>query len=245
MTHCSNSGPHRHMFSTSTISRWERKRLLLPQLKLAYPNEPELMRLATLAKIRADRQADFGGHIPNLILDAHLNNDLYRNLSAVDVRGYLELIKSKALDLERALAAVDVGSKGSAEGAGNLLETELIKTKLKELPHYQTALLELANAADATIQVIVLKRGPKGAGGNLAFDLFIEGLQMAALMHGGNWTNYRSADGNWNGTFLKALNILKPYLPSKLLPSSDTGRSIEHARKRLKDYITKNLQKRS
>jgi len=169
------------MFSLSTTERrWERKRALLPKLKLTYPNETELLRLAELAEIGADWRANFGSHIPNIILDAHLNNDLYNNLSAVDVRRHLKLIRDKAHDLERALAKVDVGTKGSAESAGNLLEIELTKSKFKEIPDYQTALLELANAADAMSQAIVSKRGPKGAGGNLAFDFFIQGLQMAA-----------------------------------------------------------------
>ena len=150
-------------------------------------------------------------------------------------------VRSKALDLERALAAIDVGTKGSAESAGNLLEIELAKSNLKELPHYQIALQDLANAADAMSQAIVSKRGPKGAGGNLAFDLFIQGLHMAALMHGGKWTISRSVDGSWKGTFLDAVNSLKPYLPQGLLPSADIGRSIEHVRKKLTDHITKNL----
>lgn len=229
------------MFSSSiTKSRWERKRALLPKLKLKYPNEAELFQLAHLAKIKGDRQTDFVNPIRNIILDAHLNNDLYRNLSAVEVRRYLLSVRNKARDLEKALVAVDVGSKGSAESAGNLLEIELTKSKLKELPHYQNALFELTKAADAMIQQIGSKRGPKGAGGNLAFDLFIEGLHMAALMFGGNWTNFRSVDGEWKGTFLEALNILKPYLPQGMLPSADMGRSIEHIRKRLKDHVAKN-----
>lgn len=212
----------------------------MPKLKLAYPNEADVLQLASLAKIKADRQADFASPIRNIILDAHLNNDLYRNLSAIDVRRYLLSVRNKARDLEKALAAVDVGSKGSAESAGNLLEIELTKSKLKELPHYQRVLLELTKAADAMIQLIGSKRGPKGAGGNLAFDLFIEGLHMAARMFGGKWTIFRSVDGKWKGTFLEAVNILKPLLPQGLLPSADIGRSIEHIRKRLEDHIAKN-----
>jgi hypothetical protein len=230
------------MFSRQiTKSRWERKRALLPKLRLAYPTEEDVLQLAGLAKIETDRQAHFGSPIRNIILDAHLNNDLYRDLSAVEVRRHLLSVRKKALDLKKALAAVDVGTKGSAESAGNLLEIGLTNSKLKELPDYQNALLELAKAADAKIQVIVSKRGPKGAGGNMAFDFFIQGLHMAALMFGGKWTISRSVDGSWKGTYLEALKILTPYLPRGLLPIADIGRSIEHVRKRLTDHITKNL----
>jgi hypothetical protein len=84
------------------------------------------------------------------------------------------------------------------------------------------------------------KRGPKGAAGSPAFGPFIESLQMAAWQRRGDWTNFRSADGSWTGSFLQAVGILKPYLPVDFLPRGDIGRAIEHVRKKLKDHIAKN-----
>src|SRR5262249_8507848 len=55
---------------------------------------------------------------------------------------------------------------------------------------------------------------PKGAGGNPAFDEFIEDLLMAARMLGGHWTNYRLRDQTWTGTLLETLRILEKYLPN-------------------------------
>jgi hypothetical protein len=68
------------------------------------------------------------------------------------------------------LEAIDVGTKGSFEKAGRLLEYELGKVLLGEsvllLPEYINLLEILRKAAVAANEKVVSKRGPKGAGGN-------------------------------------------------------------------------------
>jgi hypothetical protein len=59
-------------------------------------------------------------------------------------------------------------------------------------------------------------------------------------MRGGRWTNYRSADGVWTGSLLKALDVLKPYLPEKFFPPGDAGRSVENIRNKLAKHIIEN-----
>jgi hypothetical protein len=107
------------------------------------------------------------------------------------------------------------------------------------LPQYIDLFHALSSAAQRAAQRPM--HVPKGAGGNPAFDSFIEDLLMAARMcGGGSWTNYRSADGTWTGTLLEALGILKQYLPQqRFFPTGKLGRSVEHIRKKLDDHIQK------
>jgi hypothetical protein len=138
---------------------------------------------------------------------------------------------------------MDVGRGGSAERAGYLLEIELtdlsFRGELLLIPDFELLLEKLANAAGQASRKHASKRGPRGARSSPAFDLFIQTLFTAAWQRGGDWTNYRLADGQWTGTLLDALTILKPYLPSKLFPPGDRGRSIEHIKTKLRKHITK------
>ena len=66
---------------------------------------------------------------------------------------------------------------------------------------------------------------------------------MAARQRGGRrWTVYRAnGNGEWTGTLLQALEVLRPYLPRGFFPPGELGRSVEHIKKKLNDHITKNL----
>src|SRR5262249_39083909 len=105
--------------------RWKRKRKLLPNLRLRYPNDNELHELAELAKV--DNCSVFGSHIRSIILDAHLNTRLLRNLSAPRVQKILTDVASRAQFLSKHLRTLDVGQGGSAERAG-LIELQLLKS---------------------------------------------------------------------------------------------------------------------
>jgi hypothetical protein len=109
------------------------------------------------------------------------------------------------------------------------------------LPEYVNLLNALSDAAQRAATLPKSKRGSKGAGGNPAFDLFVQALLMAARQRGGDWTIYRSADQRWTGSLLTALEILRPYLPLGFFPSGALGRSVEHIRKKFRVYITRNL----
>jgi hypothetical protein len=233
-------------------SQWNRRRKLLPKLKLEYPSDPELRELAALAKV--DEPSIFGQHIQAIILTAHLNDASLRTLSIPKVRKTLNKVMNKAQQLRNALRDMDVGTKGSAERAGMLLEYEIRDFRFREgmvlIPEYVQLLKALNDAAHRAAQLVKTKRrrvgklklprGPKGVGGNPAFNLFIESMLMAVWQRRGDWTNYKSADGTWTGTLLEALKLLQRYLPSGLFPGdTELGRSVEHVRKKFKDYIKK------
>jgi hypothetical protein len=226
-------------------ARWKRKRMLLPTLKLEYPSDVESKTIASLAKINTSSVSSLSQSLRSIILDAHLNDAAYRKYSIPKVKAALQKVRDDALKLSGSLQDLDVkigtGTNGSTQLAGFLLENELWKIKFREqellIPDYLQLLAVVGRAAIQAATVPKAKRGPRAAGGNRAFDLFVESLEMVARMHGGRWTNYRSADGVWTGSLLKALDILKPYLPEKLFPPVELGRSVDNIRAKLATHV--------
>ncbi len=72
---------------TLTEKRWNRKRKLLPNLRLVYPSDDESRHVAELAKV--NNASRFGEHIRSIILDAHLHHATFLKLSITQkhVRG--------------------------------------------------------------------------------------------------------------------------------------------------------------
>jgi hypothetical protein len=223
-------------------NRWDRRRGLLPQLRLSYPGTDESRKLCALARV--DGPSIFSSHIRSIILDAHLDYAGLKELSAPRIKQSLGRITRGARQLHDALLAVDVDKKGSAMFAGMLFEFAMadvsFQGKLVLIPESLQFVDLITDAATRATRDVKPKRGPKAAGANLAFDRLIQSLQIAAWQRSGDWTVYRSADGTWTGSFLEALEILRPYLPDKFIPAGELGRSVEHIRKKFKNYITKN-----
>src|SRR5262245_29479243 len=65
-------------------NRWNRRRKLLPNLRLTYPNEDESRYIAELAGV--DDVSSFAHPIQSIILDAHLDDASFRTLSIPQVR---------------------------------------------------------------------------------------------------------------------------------------------------------------
>jgi hypothetical protein len=204
--------------------------------KLRFPSDSELQRLARLAGV--DDEMKFGEHIRQILLDAHVNDSMLRTPSIPKVKTALESVSQKARALGAALRRLGVGTKGFTERAGMLLEWEMNHPPLVLIPDCIKFLDSLADSASRAARHGKSNRGPRGAGGNPAFNLFIESLLVAAWQRGGDWTIFRSADHTWTGSLLEAVTLLGRYLPDKFLPSG-RGRSIEHIRKKLKDHTTK------
>ncbi len=227
-----------------TKRRWDRKRKLLPRLRLRYPNDAELQRLAELANVDADSLSIFCEHIRSLILDAHLSDASLQGLSKPRVKSFLTNVASQAQQLSDHLRAIDVDGRGSADHAGFLLEMELGKIQFNNnsilLPDYVTILDNLSAAARRGASSIKSKHGQR----NLAFNQFIEALWLIAWQYRGHWTLYRSAQKTWKGTILEALKILQGYLPPHFFPGGVLGRSVEYAISKLKKHITKNQEPR-
>jgi hypothetical protein len=224
-----------------TRNRWERKRKLLPTLKLHYPDSDQLAELASLANIEESKHEAFGSSIPGIILDAHLNTASYKGQSIPNVKKMLEGLGTKALQLRNDLQKIDVDlntaveDSGTKQLAGMSLEHEMGKSQIGEklvlIPEYVELLTVLSKASFQAAGSLKAKRGSKGAAGSPAFPSFVERLERTAWMHGGSWTNYPAADGSFHGSFVKAIKLLEEYLPgkSKFLPQvDDLGRSVAH-----------------
>jgi hypothetical protein len=220
--------------------RWERRRELLPNLKLKYPDDDEQACIAQLAG--AKNTPAFAEGIRSIILDAHLGNQQFHTLSVPEVKTIIKNVAERAKALKDALTQLDVasGSEGSFMEAGYLLEAELFgsESQITQLPEYMV-LLDALNAAAERAAGKPMSF-PRGAGGNPAFDMCIEQLLIIAWLNGGRWTNYRSKEGSWTGTLLKVLKILKKYLPqSGFFPPGEVGRSVDHIKNKLAQHIAR------
>ncbi len=105
------------------------RRKRLPNLRLKYPSEDELRRIAEHATVN---DVSFGQHIQSIILDAHLDDASFRTLSIPQVRKALKDVASKATRLGCLLGKLDVGreSRASENHAGWLIEQELALRQL-------------------------------------------------------------------------------------------------------------------
>ena len=119
-----------------------------------------------------------------------------------------------------------MNSGGSAACAGGILEYSIARFQFRGEPVFIPDYIKLLAALrDAARQAASQRsrRGPKGAGGNFAFDRFIRTLIMAAWQRTGHWTTYRAnGNGKWKGAILEALEVLRPYLPGDFFPTTLT-----------------------
>src|SRR5262249_29130015 len=136
-------------------NRWNRRRKLLPNLRLEYPTDDEIRHIRKLAKV------DHGLHgtINGIILDAHLADASFRTLSVPQVKDALNKVANQANQLGELLSTLDIGrgSKGSLDHAGTLIEIGLFvsqQTKARPilLPKYIDLLEGLSGAARRAAQ---------------------------------------------------------------------------------------------
>src|SRR5262249_28728914 len=69
-------------------------------------------------------------------------------------------------------------------------------------------------------QVLADPGRPHGTPSHAAFDLFVYRLLLAARHSGGKLTIYKSphSSSGWDGSLLRAVNVLRPELPKGFLP---------------------------
>jgi hypothetical protein len=217
-------------------NRFERKRKLLPTLKLKYPTNDEISQLAKLMKV--SDASRLSGTIRSVILDAHLNHKAFQGLSKPEVRKACKNVTREAAQLKETLSELDVGrgARGSLDEAGFLIEWELFRRhSLLLLPEY----IELLDALSVAAQQAANREiySPRGAGGNPAFDMFIQRLLMTVRLHAGRRSDlkvYRKVDGEWGGSLMDALRLLEEYLPPGFVAN---GRSVEHIKKKFMHTI--------
>jgi hypothetical protein len=212
-------------------SLYARRLKLLPKLNLKYPPPSELIRLAGLAGVKD--QSDFGRHLRGIIQDAYFNYAIFQ-ATPVQKIDALSDIERHASRLRRSFETVEVGASDAA--AGLLLEHELgrvsFKGQLFLVPAIKELLELLSTAVANSVELAKPRRGrPMGGGGNYAFNILVQNLEMAARQRGGHFTK---------GAWVKVFSILEPHLPTGLIPRNvDILRSVQHALKQL-PHVAKN-----
>jgi hypothetical protein len=90
-------------------NRWERRRKLLPNLKLKYPDDDEQGCLAQLAGVRNTTR--FAQGIRSIILDAYLSNQASQTLSVPEVRKIINQVAEQAELLKDVLTQARCGER--------------------------------------------------------------------------------------------------------------------------------------
>src|SRR4051812_18144874 len=96
------------------------------KLRIKFPNEAEMGRLAELAQVRESSASGFGQHIRSIILDAHLNDASMKGSATPEVKKALSSVAKQAAKLAATLREMDLkiagGIGGSSQTAGTRLE---------------------------------------------------------------------------------------------------------------------------
>jgi hypothetical protein len=90
------------------------------------------------------------------------------------------------------------------------------------------------------------KPGRKRGTGRHAFDMFVTALLAAVEKTGGRLTIFKTShtNGGYDGSLLKAVNHLRPYLPKGFCPAATLGRSLHTVYERWRRETGKSPQKK-
>jgi hypothetical protein len=184
-----------------------------------------------------------------VIDEANTFHEAIRNVesSAADIAPFLHPVITAARKLDTALARLqsDISKPGersaAALKAATLLQTQLVcqsifrgeaeanwSAELERLQrHEHTAwLAEYRHSLARLIPEARRGRGrPKGQ-----FSWFVRRLYQIVKETGARrWTHHKApGEPRWNGTLMRTLQILRPFLPSKGFFPENLGRSLEH-----------------
>ena len=162
----------------------------------------------------------------------------------VQVRGFLTSARNAARSLERALAKLQCEGVGNDKVAAAALaglglaqaiageDPERVARCLGDHRHWAATLIAAVPQAETYVAPLwSAKPGrPKGTGGSLAFDVFVQRVFETARRTGGHWTHMRntSRDGpEWKGSLSQALRLLRPHLPANFFPKVKLGHALE------------------
>jgi hypothetical protein len=102
--------------------------------------------------------------------------------------------------------------------------------------------VEAAERASARAKSWLPKAGRKKGTGRPAFDMFVMALLEASSQTAGRLTIYRTSheDGRWAGSLLKAVQQLRPLLPtSNFFPAGTLGPSLHTVYQRWRSEVGK------
>jgi hypothetical protein len=181
--------------------------------------------VAALAKIPEDSKTYFRDLLRDTV-DAAIPGIKKMRLSDESITHQLKAVTYKARSLLASLRKIEV-----SEAAGLSLRAAAMDRGLT-LKHFADQLELLAEVAEAAghMGIARSKRStagrPPGTPGNLGFDLFVQQLLMDARAAGGNLTIFKSVDGDYRGSLLKTIELLRAHLPRSFVQGGDLGRRL-------------------
>ncbi len=224
-----------------------------------FPTNAELRRLAALAKIKPESQTHFFGNIKELVQEAHIFHKLFhagpKTYRAVlgrlrriathtdkltaELQGIVEAGQSANGDPEKTFT-YDFLNEAVDRSPGPLQRDQRLAEHIQQLGDF----LAVSQRAEQQAKDIWGRKGRRaGAGGNYAFNIFVQQLYLNAWIGGGSFTNSRKKDQQqWSGSLTDALEILRPYLP-KFFPPADKGRSAQSILDKLRASMKANRSK--
>jgi hypothetical protein len=173
----------------------------------AFPTQAELMQLAALAKIKPESQTHFFGNINELIQEAHIFHKYfhagpktyravlgrlrriatYTDKLTAELHGVVEAGQSANADPEKTFT-YDFLNEAIDRSPGPWQPDERLAEHIQQLSDF----LAVSQQAEQQAKAIWGRRGrPAGAGGNYAFDIFVQQLYLNARIDGGKLTNSR------------------------------------------------------
>jgi hypothetical protein len=222
-------------------------------LSLRFPTEAELQRLEELANTRPESQINFFGNINSLIQEAHYFHKLF-HAGPKKYRAALERLQRIATHLHAVNAELDGVVEAGQSANGDPEKTfayDFLNEAIDRSPgpwqsdrrlakHVQklSDFLAVSQRAEQQAKAIWGRRGRRtGAGGNYAFNIFVQQLYLTAWTSGGRFTNARNKDPQqWSGSLVEVLEILRPYLPS-FFPPAEIGRAAQNIVDQLRAHM--------
>jgi hypothetical protein len=213
-----------------------------------------LSEIAALAKIPEDRRSDFCKLVRSAIDGVIHVKKLKGDDSTIS--------KSRAVmrNARTLLADLKTMEKGSREGhgAGLFLRAAAMDRRVK-IKNFIDPLELLAEVAEAAASDIARSNRsaagrPPGTPGNLGFDFFVQQLLTDARAVGVKFTIFKSnpsrtprrttssgskADGGWNGSLLKTIELLRAHLPDDFVPKAGLGKRLDRIARRHRILLDK------
>jgi hypothetical protein len=208
-------------------------------------------RLAQLAKVPESSFGRFYELLVWQLIEAHLANQHLGRAAAreitraPDIKDSLSRVSAAAQDLDKELAALLLGENASAALAGSLLGTTFAASDVtasgSHLIAYRASLATLIDTARKAGKLADDWYPPKRRRGrppNLVFNHFVYRLyEIVRQTRGKGWTHYRKSCGNWSGTLMEALGLLRDHLPD-FFPEGDLGNTLERLPKDVRKRLT-------
>jgi len=220
-----------------------------------------LNEIAALAKIPEDCRANFRNLVRSAIDDAAPHIKKLKPFSDDSVASKFRAVPRNARALLADLKTMEKGSRaGNALGLAGLFLRAAALDRGLTIKHFIDQLELLVEAAKAAASDIARSKSSaagrkEGTPGNLGFDFFVQQLLVDARAVGVKFTIFKSnpsrtprrtassgsskADGGWNGSLLKTIELLRAHIPDDFVPKTGLGKRLDRIARRHRILLDK------